>query len=191
VVSFAPRWPPAFRRRQRLGIAPFVDFRESCREQIELLLPVLGVAIQPDGRIEQRAHIEAAAADASTALLLHHSGPHQNLDMARHALQRDVEGRREFGLEQRLTVEPLQDPAADGIAKRTEHPVEPRIVSDLCPETLNPFWNPVELVGIQMKIRLSPSGSVVGPDLCAFDLTGRTIDLACVTQGDLFHEFIE
>ena len=49
------------------------------------------------------------------------------MNMARHALKRDVKGRCEFGYEQRLTVQPLQDPAADGIAESTEHPVEPRI----------------------------------------------------------------
>ena len=48
VVSFAvvlPRRPSAFLRRRRPGGAPLVDFRESCRQQLELLLPVLGVAI--------------------------------------------------------------------------------------------------------------------------------------------------
>ena len=65
------------------------------------------------------------------------------------------------------------------------------LVGDLGRETTDVFWDPDKLFGIQMKIRLSPSGSVVGPDPCAFVLTGRTIDLACVTQGDLFHEFIE
>src|SRR5689334_20182857 len=47
-----------------------IDVRERRREQIELLLPVLAVAVHPYGGIEQRSGVQTAAADAAAALLL-------------------------------------------------------------------------------------------------------------------------
>src|SRR5271169_3757845 len=89
-VSSAPCCAPALLCRGRLRGAPFVDLLESCCQHLELLLPILGIAIQPHGCIEERTHIEAASADTPAALLLYQSGSHQNLNVTRHALERDI-----------------------------------------------------------------------------------------------------
>src|SRR5438067_1035431 len=60
---------------------------EEIREQVELLLPVLAVAVHPDGRVEQGARVQAAPADASGALLLDEPRPHQYLDVTGHGLK--------------------------------------------------------------------------------------------------------
>src|SRR5258708_23264114 len=126
---FTPRGAPALLWVDGFGCTALVDLRQGRRQDVELLLPVLGIAIQPHGGIEERTHIEAAAADASTALLLHQSGAHQNLDVTRDALECDVEGVRKLGHEQRRAADPLQYSAPDGITHSLEYKVEPRIVA--------------------------------------------------------------
>jgi hypothetical protein len=56
-------------------------------ERVELGLPVLAIAVEPERGIEDRSGIEAAAADAPGALLFDQPGPDQDLDVARHRLQ--------------------------------------------------------------------------------------------------------
>src|SRR5947207_881108 len=72
---------------RRLLHSSLVDFRQSGGEHVELLLPVLAVAVHPDGRVEERARVQAAPADASGALLLDEPRPHQYLDVTGHGLQ--------------------------------------------------------------------------------------------------------
>src|SRR5437660_10204831 len=91
---------------RRLLHSSLVDFRQSGGEHVELLLPVLAVAVHPDGRVEQGARVQAAPADASGALLLDEPRPHQYLDVTGHGLQFDLERGRELGDQQWQTVEP-------------------------------------------------------------------------------------
>src|SRR5262252_716602 len=83
--------PLAHRRLRRPLRGPRVDFRERCREHVELLLPVLAVTVHPHGCIEQRTGVETAAADTPAALLLDQPGAHQNLDVSRYGLERNFE----------------------------------------------------------------------------------------------------
>jgi hypothetical protein len=96
-------------------------------ERIELRLPVFAVAVEPQRRLEDRPGIKPATADATGAFLLYETGADQNLNVARHRLQRDVERRRQFRDEQILAVEPRQHGAAHRIGERREHAVERRL----------------------------------------------------------------
>src|SRR6266850_4525564 len=126
-VSFAPRRAPALLRTRRFSSTTCVNLRQRRRQRGELLLPVFRVAIQPDGRFEQRPDFEAAAIDASAALLLHEARAHQHLNVPRDRLQGNVERTRKLRHQQRLPIETLQDSAADGIAERSEYLVELRL----------------------------------------------------------------
>jgi hypothetical protein len=97
-------------------------------ERVELRLPVFAVAVEPQRRLEDRSRFEAAAADPAGALLRDEAGPHEDLDVARHRLQRDVERRGQFRDEQILAVEPRQHRAAHRIGKRREDAVQHRLV---------------------------------------------------------------
>src|SRR5437667_10111506 len=66
---------------RRLLHSSLVDFRQRGGEQVELLLPVLAVAVHPDGRVEQGARVQTAPAAASGALLLDERRPHQSPDV--------------------------------------------------------------------------------------------------------------
>src|SRR5690242_20325558 len=94
ICSGAPRRVPA--PAARLARPALLDVGERGREQIELLLPVFGIAIEPHRRRMGGASVEAAAADAPRALLAHQPRAHQHLDMARDRLERDLEGCCEF-----------------------------------------------------------------------------------------------
>jgi hypothetical protein len=52
--------------------------------------------------------------------LINQSSPHQNLDVSRHRLQRDVEWSRQLGHELRFLVESLQDFPPDRIGESEE-----------------------------------------------------------------------
>ena len=93
-------------------------------ERVELRLPVLAVAVEPQRGLEDRPGIEAAPADPAGALLLDEAGADQHLDMARHRLQRDVKRRGQFRDEQILAVEPRQHRAPDGVGERGKDTVE-------------------------------------------------------------------
>ena len=93
-------------------------------ERIELRLPVFAVAVEPQRGVKDRPRIEPAPADPTDALLSDEAGADQDLDVARHRLQRDRERRGDFGNQQRSFVEPLQDRAADGIAEGEEHGIQ-------------------------------------------------------------------
>jgi len=97
---------------------------EPRRERVELRLPVLAVAIEPDRGGKDRPGVEPAAADAAGALLRHETGAHEHLDVPRHGLQRDVERRRQFGNQPILPVERGQQGAPHRIGKRPENLVE-------------------------------------------------------------------
>src|SRR5579883_2385479 len=112
----------------RLAPASAVGLLEHDGQQIELLLPVPAVAVDPDGRGEDRSRDEAAPADAAGARLRDESRLHQYLYVARHRLKRDVEGLGEFRDEQRLRVEPRQDAAPDGVRQREENAVEKLLI---------------------------------------------------------------
>ena len=95
-------------------------------ERVELRLPVLAVTVEPQRGLEDRAGFEPVAADPAGALLRDEAGPDQDLDVARHGLQRDIERRGQFRDEQILAVEPRQHRAAHRIGKRGEDAVEHR-----------------------------------------------------------------
>ena len=59
-----------------LRAAPLVDVLERDGQQIELLLPVFAVAVDPDRRREHRPRHQAAAADAPGPLLPQQAGAH-------------------------------------------------------------------------------------------------------------------
>src|SRR5262245_28105586 len=81
------------RARRRLAA---VDLVEPGGERVELRLPVFAVAVDPHGRLIDRAGVETAAADAAGAFLGDEPGAHQHLDVAGHRLERDGEGFGEF-----------------------------------------------------------------------------------------------
>ena len=91
---------------------------------VELRLPVFAVAIEPQRGLEDRAGFEPAAADPAGALLRDEAGPDQDLDVARHGLQRDIERRGQFRDEQILAIEPRQHRAPDGVGERGKDTVE-------------------------------------------------------------------
>ena len=100
-------------------------------ERVELRLPVLAVAVEPQCGLEDRPGIEPAPADAAGALLLDEAGPDQHLDVARHRLQRDVERRRQLRDEQIRAIEPRQHRAPDRIGERGKDAVEQRLPGHL------------------------------------------------------------
>ena len=100
-------------------------------EHVELRLPVLAVAVEPQRGLEDRPGIEPAPADPASALLLDEAGPDQHLDVARHGLQRYVERRRKLGDEQILAIEPRQHRAPDRIGERGKDAVEQRFFGRL------------------------------------------------------------
>jgi hypothetical protein len=95
-------------------------------ERVELRLPIFAVAIEPQRGLEDRPGFEPAAADPAGALLRDEAGPDQNLDVARHRLQRDVERCGQFRNEQILAVQPRQHRAPHRIGKRGEDAVQHR-----------------------------------------------------------------
>jgi len=95
-------------------------------ERVELRLPIFAVAIEPQRGLEDRPGFEPAAADPAGALLRDEAGPDQDLDVARHGLQRDIERRGQFRDEQILAVEPRQHRAPHRIGQRGEDAVQPR-----------------------------------------------------------------
>jgi hypothetical protein len=96
-------------------------------ERVELRLPILAVAVEPQRGLEDRPGVEPAPADPARALLLDEAGPDQHLDVARHRLQRDVERRRQLRDEQILAIEPRQHRAPDRIGERSKDAVEQRL----------------------------------------------------------------
>ena len=95
-------------------------------ERVELRLPIFAVAIEPQRGLEDRPGFEPAAADPAGALLRDEAGPDQDLDVARHGLQRDIERRGQFRDEQILAVEPREHRAPHRIGQRGEDAVEQR-----------------------------------------------------------------
>jgi len=93
-------------------------------ERIELRLPVFAVAVEPQGSLEDRPGIEPAPADPAGALLLDEAGADQDLDVARHRLQRDVERRSQLRDQQFRAIEPGQHRTADRIGQRGENAIE-------------------------------------------------------------------
>jgi len=93
-----------------------------------LRLPVAAVPVEPQRGLEDRAGIEAATADAAAAFLSHEAGAHQNVDMARHRLQRNFERRRQLGDQQVFAIKLVEYLAANRVGERTEHRVEHQII---------------------------------------------------------------
>jgi hypothetical protein len=100
-------------------------------ERVELRLPVLAVAVEPQRGLEDRPGIEPAPADPAGALLLDETGADQHLDVTRHRLQRDIEWRRQLRDEQILAIEPRQHRASDRIGERGKDAVEQRLAGHL------------------------------------------------------------
>jgi len=101
-----------------------IDVAYGGGQQVELRLPILAVAVEPDRGVEDRPRRQATAADAPRPFLRHQPGAHQHLDVLRHRLQRDVEMLRDLRHQQLLPVETAQDRAAYRICERREHLVE-------------------------------------------------------------------
>ena len=93
-------------------------------ERVELRLPILAVAVEPQRGLEDRPGVEPAPADPAGALLFYEAGADKDLDVARHRLQRNVERCRQLRDEQILAIEPRQHRAADRIGKRGKDAVE-------------------------------------------------------------------
>jgi len=66
-------------------------------ERVELRLPVFAVAVEPQRGVKDRPRIEPAPADPTDALLSDEAGADEDLAVARHRLQRDVERRGQPG----------------------------------------------------------------------------------------------
>jgi hypothetical protein len=89
---------------------------------------VFAVAVEPERRRQHRSGIEAAATDAPGAFLAHQSCADQDLDVARHRLQRDIEWRCEFGHQQCAFIQPPQDRAPGRIRESEEYSVKQRLI---------------------------------------------------------------
>src|SRR5260370_26810 len=124
-----------------------LDVLQRDRQQVELLLPVLAVAIEPDGGVEDRAGVQAASADPPGSLLVDETGANQDLDMLRYRLQRDREGRGDFRNQKLATAEPAQNGAPDRVRKRRKHLAQAGVVV-----------GPVRLVG---KSKLCPHAGII------------------------------
>src|SRR5690349_14687844 len=103
-----------------------VRAQECGGQQIERLLPMCAVTVEPDGSGKDGAGVEAAPADTSGSLLVHQTSAHQDVDMAGYRLQRDIERRREFGDKQLLLAKACQYGAPHRVAQSEEHLVEQR-----------------------------------------------------------------
>jgi len=97
-------------------------------ERVELRLPIFAVAVEPERGLEDRPGFKPAAADPAGALLRDETGPDENLDVARHRLQGNVEGRGQFRDEQIFAVEPVQHRPPHRIGERRENAVEHRLL---------------------------------------------------------------
>src|SRR5262249_53484989 len=104
------------------------DVVEVKSKSVELILPVFAVAVDPDGGAMDWPGIESTAADATRALLGDETGAHQDLDMLRHRLERNVEGCGQFRNKKRFAVESFEDGAADRIGECGKNQVEPGTV---------------------------------------------------------------
>jgi hypothetical protein len=93
-----------------------------------LRLPIAAVPVDPQPGLKDGAGVEPAAADPAGALLRDETGAHQNLDMARHRLQRNLERRRQLGDEQIFAIQSVEYRAANRIGERAEHQIEGRVV---------------------------------------------------------------
>jgi len=97
-------------------------------KRVELRLPVFAVAVEPQRGIEDRPGIEPAPADPAGALLPDKAGANQDLDVARHRLQRDVERRGQLRDQQIRAIEPRQHRAPDRIGQCGKHAIEHRLL---------------------------------------------------------------
>src|SRR6516162_10901238 len=126
--SCAARWPSLasaggqFAASLRAAVP--IDVACGGGQQVELRLPILAVAVEPDRGVEDRPRRQATAADAAGPLLRHQPGAYQHLDVLRHRLQRDVEMLRDLRHQELLAVETAQDGAAYWIGERREHLIE-------------------------------------------------------------------
>jgi hypothetical protein len=101
---------------------------EPHRQSVELRLPVAAVAVEPKRGPEDRAGIEPTAADPTRALLGDEPGAHQDLYVARHRLQRDVERLGKLGDQTIPAVEPGQDRSPHRVRQRAEYQVQCLVV---------------------------------------------------------------
>ena len=97
-------------------------------ERVELRLPVLAVAVEPQRGLEDRPGVEPAPADPAGALLLDEAGADKDLDVARHRLQRNVEPLGELRHQELAALEMHEDRAPHRIGQRREHLVEHGLV---------------------------------------------------------------
>ena len=61
-------------------------------------------------------------------MLRHQTGAHQNVNVPRHSLQRNLERRRQFGDEQVVAIQPVEYLAAHRVGERAEHQIEGHFV---------------------------------------------------------------
>jgi protein subunit release factor B len=100
---------------------------EPHRQRVKLRLPVTAIAVDPQRRLKDWAGFKTAPADAAGALLRHETGTNQDLDVARHRLQRNVEWRRQLADQQIFAIKLVEYLAPHRIGQRAEHQVEGRI----------------------------------------------------------------
>jgi len=60
--------------------------------------------------------------------LRHQAGAHQDVDVARHRLERNLERGRQFGDQQVFAIKLVEYLAANRVGKRAEHRIEHQII---------------------------------------------------------------
>ena len=105
------------------GSALALDVLERRGQQVELGLPVLAVAVEPDGRgVEIGPASRRQRLMRPRALLAHEAGAHQHLDVARDGLQRDREVRRHLRHQQVAPVQEVEDAPPDRVRRAPRRP---------------------------------------------------------------------
>jgi hypothetical protein len=75
-----------------------------------------------------RLPVTAVAADPAGAFLGDEAGAHQDLDVARHRLQRNLERRRQLGDQQVFAIQSVEYCAANRVGKCAKHLVEGLVI---------------------------------------------------------------
>ena len=93
-------------------------------EQIELLLPIFGVPVDPDCGLIDGTGFQATATDPAASLLRHQSRLYQHLDVPGDRLQADRKRRRKLGDEQLMSIKATKNGAPHRIGKGREDQIE-------------------------------------------------------------------
>ena len=108
----------------RLRHPLFGDVLDHSCKQIELLLPIFAVAVEPDRGLEDWTGVQPAATDPAGALLPHQTCPNEHLNVLGDRLQRDCERGRDFRHQELAAIESDQDRAAHRVGQCGKYLVE-------------------------------------------------------------------